>query len=247
MSSMTDWNELVSRSNVLESPNKNARRPASTTPTHIIIHVTGTNSLESVKSTFLSPNSVSAHYLVTPSGELFQFVKDSGRAYHAGIDTNTRKLYRKGFGRWSGYLKYFSWYEAYPKDVVYLDGDAKPVWDKTEAVFVARSDGTSWPDFVYFRERWPDAETPVNFDTDSDPNNYSIGIECLSIGARIKDKIAYSDEMYDALYSLTKNLSDKYGIPRTKARIVGHEDVNPIGRFGWDPNSGFDWTVIHDG
>jgi hypothetical protein len=28
---------------------------------------------------------------------------------------------------------------------------------------------------------------------------------------------------------------------------VGHEDVNPIGRFGWDPNAGFDWTVVHDG
>lgn len=245
VSRLTDWNELVPKGNVLESPNKNARRPASAIPTHIVIHVTGTNSLDAVKKTFLAPNSVSAHYLVTPTGELFQFVKDGGRAYHAGIDSSTRRLYRKGYARWSGYLKYFSWYEAYPKDAVYLDEDTKPVWDKTEAVFVSTSDGTMWPDFTYFLERWPDFDTPVNFDIDPDPNNYSIGIECLSIGAKTKDKTAYSDEMYETLCSLIKNLSGKYGIPRTKGRIVGHEDVNPIGRFGWDPNSGFDWTVVH--
>jgi len=246
MPSLTDWNELVTPSNVLESPNKNARKPASATPTHIVIHVTGTNDLDSVKKTFLTPNSVSAHYLVTPLGELFQFVKDGGRAYHAGIDTNTRKLYRKGYEKWFGYLKYFNWYKNYPNDAVYLDGDAKPVWDKDEAVFVARIDGTSWPDFTYFRERWPGVDIPVNFDVEPDPNNYSIGIECLSIGAKTKDQTAYSDEMYEALGSLTKNLSVKYGIPRTKGRIVGHEDVNPIGRFGWDPNAGFDWTMIYD-
>ena len=247
MSGLTDWNELVPKGNVLESPNKSARRPASATPTHIVIHVTGTNSLDTVKKTFLAPNSVSAHYLVTPSGELFQFVKDVGRAYHAGIDSNTRKLYRKGYDWWSRYLKYFSWYQAYPEDAVYLDGDLKPVWGKTEAVFVATSDGTTWPDFTYFRQRWPGLETPVNFDIDSDPNNYSIGIEILSMGAKTKNKTAYSDEMYEALRSLIKNLSGKYRIPRAKGRIIGHEDVNPIGRFGWDPNAGFDWIVDHKG
>jgi len=246
MPSLTDWNELVPPGNVLESPNKNARKPASMTPTHIVIHITGTADLASVKNTFLGPNSVSAHYLVTSSGELFQFVRDGGRAYHAGIDTNTRKLYRKGYGKWATYLKYFNWYKQYPQDAVYLDADANPVWDNSEAVFVGRGDGTAWPDFAYFRHRWQDLDIPVNFDTDGDPNNYSIGIECLSVGAKTADKAVYSDEMYETLEVLTKNLSDKYGIPRTKGRIVGHEDVNPIGRFGWDPNAGFDWTVVHD-
>jgi hypothetical protein len=247
LSGLNDWNELVPQGNRFESPNKNARRPASTTPSHIVIHITGINSLDVVKKTFLAPNSVSAHYLLTQTGELFQFVKDGGRAYHAGIDSNTRKLYRKGYDGWSRYLKYFEWYKDYPQDAVYLDGDGKPVWDKSEAVFVATSDGAAWPDFAYFRDRWPGLDTPVNFDIDPDPNNYSIGIECLSLGAKTKDKTAYSDEMYEALRSLIKNLSGKYGIPRTKGRIVGHEDVNPIGRFGWDPNSGFDWTVVHEG
>jgi len=247
MSPLTDWNELVHPSNVLESPNKNARTPASAAPTHIVIHVTGTNDLNSVKKTFLAPHSVSAHYLVTPSGELFQFVKDRGRAYHAGIDTNTRKLYRKGYDKWSGYLKYFNWYQGYPDDAIYLDGDAKPVWDKHEAFFVTHRDKGPWTDFSYFRQRSPNVEVPVNFDIDPDPNNYSIGIECLSVGAKTKDETAYPDEMYKALDSLIGNLCHEYGIPRTKERIVGHEDVNPIGRFGWDPNAGFDWAMIHNG
>lgn len=238
------WNELVPQNNRLESPNKNAR-PASLTPTHIVIHVTGTNSFAEVKKTFLKPNSVSAHYLITKSGELFQFVQDAERAWHAGVDSNTRKLYRKGFARWSRYLKYFNWYKAYPNDAVYLDGDLNPVWEKAEAVFVATSDEITWPHFDYFRQRWPDMETPVNFGFDPDPNNYSIGIEILSVGAKTKDKTAYSDEMYKTLKRLIQNLSTKYGIPRAKGRIVGHEDVNPIGRFGWDPNSGFDWTKVY--
>ena len=240
------WNELVLPENRLKSCNKNARRPAGAKPTHLVIHVTGTTDLESVKRTFLAPNSVSTHYLVTPLGELFQFVRDNERAYHAGIDSNTRKLYRKGYDAWSHYLKFFNWYKEYPEDAVYLDGDGNPVWDKSEAVFVAKSDGTVWNDFSYFRRRWPDFDTPVNFDIDPDPNNYSIGIECLSIGSKTKDESVYTEEMYKTLRLLIKNLSGKYGIPRKKGLLVGHEDVNPIGRFGWDPNSGFDWTLIHN-
>lgn len=175
-----------------------------------------------------------------PSGELFQFVQGAERAWHAGIGSNTEKLYRQGFAWWSHYLKYFPWYKAYPDDAVYMDGDLNPVWDRTEAVFVATGDGMTWPHFGYFEQRWPDLETPVNFEVDSGPNNYSIGIEILSIGSKTQSKKAYSDEMYKALSRSIRNLSDKYGIPKAKGRIVGHEDVNPIARFGWDPNSGFD-------
>lgn len=241
------WNELVPQTNRFESPNRGDRRPVSFAPTHIVIHVTGTKSFTAVKKSFLKPHSVSAHYLITPSGALFQFVQDTDRAWHAGIDSNTRKLYQLSFDWWSRYLKYFSWYKAYPDDAVYVDGDLNPVWDKTEAVFVATSDGTTWPHIDYFKRRWSDRNTPVNFDVDIDPNNYSIGIEILSLGAKTKNHRVYTDEMYKTLKRLTQNLSEKYGIPLAKGRVVGHEDVNPIGRFGWDPNSGFDWTRVHTG
>lgn len=245
MPTLTDWNSLVPAANRLESPNKNSRKPAGVTPTHIVIHVTGTNDLGAVKNTFLAVNSVSAHYLVTKTGELFQFVRDGGRAYHAGVDGNTRRLYKKGIATWSRYLKYFHWYNGYPADAVYLDGDLKPVWGKSEAAFVARADGQPWPEFAYFGARWPGANVPVNFDVDPDPNNFAIGIETLGVGAKTNDPSVYPPAMYAALRTLVTDLSGKYGIPMEKGRVVGHEDVNPIGRFGWDPAPGFDWTKVY--
>jgi len=193
----------------------------------------------------MAANSVSAHYLITQSGELLQFVSDSRRAYHAGIDSNTRKLYRSGYNEWSRYLKYFDWFKNYPIDAVYVDGDGLPVWDKSEAQFVLRHDGEVWPNFFFFRQRWKGREIPHHFDIDPDPNNYSIGIECLSEGSEKKDPKVYSDEMYETLRLLLGNLSRKYNIPIVKGRVIGHEDVNPIWRFGWDPNQGFDWESIY--
>ena len=245
MPTSADWNELIPVANRLESPNKNARRPADLKPTHIVIHITGTSSLSTTKNTFLAPNSVSAHYLVTTTGELFQFVRDSGRAWHAGIDADSRALYSKQPKVWSRYLRYYDWYKGYPDNAVFVDGRLSPV-SGNKPVFVGRVDGSAWPEYAYFFSRFPGEDLPVNFTTDSDPNNYSIGIETLGFGSKVKDPAVYTDQMYKALAALVRNLSDKYGIPRTKGRIVGHEDVAPVERFGWDPNAGFDWSVVHD-
>lgn len=240
-----DWNELVSLPNRLQSPNRNSRKPATALPTHIVIHVTGTNSIPGVKNLFMAPNSVSAHYLIAKDGDLVQFVPDGYRAWHAGIDSNTRKLYRKGGAVWKRYLKYFSWYTAYPNDAIYVDGDLVPVWDKSEAVFVARADGQPWSEYGYFTNRWVGWDLPVNFDVDPDPNNYAIGIETLGFGSRTPDPASYTPAMYATLQQLVGDLSQKYSIPMQKGRVVGHEDVNPIARFGWDPSGGFDWSVVN--
>jgi len=167
------------------------------------------------------------------------------RAWHAGIDSNARSLYRKGGLRWTRYLKCFDWYKGCPTDAIFIDGDLRPVWDKTEAAFVARSDGQSWPEYDYFRARWAGEALPTNFATDPDPNNYSIGIETLGFGARTPAPAVYTDKMYKALERLIADISAKYSIPVKKGRIVGHEDVNPVSRFGWDPAFGFDWSIIH--
>lgn len=240
-----DWNELVPIANRLESPNKNARRPADLTPTHIVIHITGTNSLSATKSTFLAPSSTSAHYLVGSTGELFQFVRDSGRAWHAGIAANSRALYARKAEVWSRYLRYYDWYKGYPDDAVFVDGNLAPVSGGVTPTFVARADGSAWPEFDYFFSRWPGADLPVNFAADPDPNNYAIGIETLGFGSKKSDPNVYTDAMYKKLGELTRNLSAKYNIPCVKGRIVGHEDVAPVERFGWDPNTGFDWSAVH--
>jgi hypothetical protein len=240
-----EWNGLVPEDGRFESPNRNTRKPSNLVPTHIVIHVTGTDSLSSVEKTFMASNSVSAHYLVTKEGQLLQFVRDGHRAWHAGIDSPTRSLYRKGVARWTKYLKYFNWYKGYPSDAVYVDSDLKPVWDQTEAVFVARADGSPWSQYTYFLSRWPGNDVPINFEHDSDPNNFSIGIETLGFGSKNNDPAVYTPAMYASLRTLVLDLSQKYGIPLEKGRVVGHEDVNPIARFGWDPSGGFDWSRVH--
>lgn len=240
-----NWNLLVPESNRLDSPNKNNRKHGSQKPTHIVIHVTGTNSFNSVKNIFMAENSVSAHYVVGKKGELHQFVPDGYRAWHAGVDSNTRALYKKGAAVWQKYLKFFSWYKSYPADSIYLDGDLKTVWDKTEAMFVALSSGGAWPHYEYFCKRWSNADQPINFAVDADPNNFSIGIETLGFGSPTSDPAVYTPEMYNTLRALVQDLSMKYDIPVVKGRVVGHEDVNPVGRFGWDPAAGFDWARIY--
>lgn len=245
MPSSTAWNALVPDANRLSSQNCGSRSPANTKPTHIVIHVTGTNSFADVRKTFMSPNGVSAHYLVGRGGELYQFVPDRGRAWHAGIEKSVRTLYRKGAATWQRYLRYFSWFKGYPKDAVYLGGDLNPVWDKTEAVFVAQASGAPWPHYSYFTTRWPSLDMPINFDIDPDPNNYSIGIETLGVGATTADPAVYPSAMYSSLRTLVMDLSKRYKIPMKKGRIVGHEDVNPVARFGWDPAPGFDWASVY--
>lgn len=246
MPASTEWNSLVPATNRFQSPNWNSRKPNSLTPTHIVVHVTGTDSLTSVKKIFLAAKSVSAHYLVTKDGQLLQFVPDGYRAWHAGIESTARNLYQKGASQWTRYLKYFSWYKGYPAGSLYVNGDLNPVWDKTEAVFVARADSQPWPEYDYFYSRWPGQDLPVNFNIDADPNNYAIGIETLGFGAKTNDPNVYTPAMYSALRALIGDLSQKYGIPKTKGRIVGHEDVNPIARFGWDPSAGFDWSRVYE-
>ncbi|MNK82063.1 N-acetyl-anhydromuranmyl-L-alanine amidase [compost metagenome] len=245
MKANEEWNPLVPTGNRIKSTNFNQRKPASRNPSHIVIHVTGTKNLASVKNTFTVQNSVSAHYLVDDAGHLFQFVPDAARAFHSGIDRSTASLYRKPQKEWQKYLKYFSWYKRYPQNSIYLDGDLNPVWDKTEAAFVALPDGKPWDHFQYFNDRWS-SEKPINFDVDPDPNNYSIGIETLGIGSSTPDPTIYSDAMYIALRKLVSSLCEKYKIPNKKGIVVGHEDVNPIGRFGWDPARGFEWDRVHD-
>jgi N-acetyl-anhydromuramyl-L-alanine amidase AmpD len=238
-----DWNELVPALHRLASPNAGERRvPAP--PSHIVIHVTGTDDIEEVKRTFAKPQSTSAHYLVTKTGELFQFVPDDRRAFHAGIDTSTRRIYQQGRATWQRCLRFFNWYRRYPRDAVFVDGDLHPVRDRGEATFVMRRDGRLWSEFAYFDARWDGRELPINFDVHPDPNDYSIGIETLGVGGPLPDEATYPSAMYDGLARLVENLAVKYGIPRQKGRVVGHEDVNPVARFGWDPAPGFDWSRI---
>ncbi len=81
------------------SPNFNDRTPGKPTDM-IVIHYTDMVPVEAALDRLCSPKSkVSAHYLITMSGEVYQLIDESKRAWHAGIsewegetDINSRSI-----------------------------------------------------------------------------------------------------------------------------------------------------------
>jgi N-acetyl-anhydromuramyl-L-alanine amidase AmpD len=234
------WNPLVPPANRIDTTKKTVGRPVPK-PTHVVCHITGSNSLSSVINTFKT--SVSAHYLIAKDGALYQFVDEADQAWHAGIKSGVAALYGGAPASWQRFLYYFDW-AKYPQDSVLVDKNFQPVQGGHLATYVMRPDGSPWQDYKYFTERWGTAAGPVNFATNGNPNAYSVGIEILSIGAKTASAASYTPEMYATLATLVKDICTRHGIPQKKGTVLGHEDVNPIQRWGWDPNQGFDWNKV---
>ena len=210
-------------------------------PTHVVCHITGTNSFEAVRKQFTTL--ASAHYVIDKEGVLYQFVEEENQAWHAGIQPPVMVQYDKAGNGWRKLLYHYDW-ATYPAESIWLDGKLKQVASRPEATFVGRPNGSEWPDYKYFRERWGEDAKPVNYDVSKRPNDYGIGIEILSIGAKKPSATAYTDKMYVTLAALVTDICTRHNIPQIKGRIVGHEDVNPVQRYGWDPNQGFDWSRV---
>ncbi|MBL8483361.1 MAG: N-acetylmuramoyl-L-alanine amidase [Rhodocyclaceae bacterium] len=77
------------------SPNHDARRP-----TLVVLHHTSNDTAARALATLTDPaREVSAHYLITRAGKLYQLVEESRRAWHAGVswwdgaaDVNSRSI-----------------------------------------------------------------------------------------------------------------------------------------------------------
>ena len=234
------WNPLVKSANRFASSKMTEGRPVPK-PTHVVCHITGTSSFAKAKKTFL--NEVSPHYLVDQDGVIYQFVEEENQAWHSGIKAGVQTLYDATPSHWRRYLYCFDWY-AYPAGSVFLDAHLHPVDGKDGADFVRRPDSSDWPDYDYFNARWGAAAGPLNYQTSKRPNAYSVGIEILSVGSKTPSDSKYSTAMYKSLRRLVTDICDRNGIPMQKGRVVGHEDVNPMQRWGWDPNQGFDWSKV---
>ncbi len=73
-------------------------------------------------------------------------------------------------------------------------------------------------------------------------NGRSIGIEHEGF---VQDPARwYTDAMYTASANLTRWIADRHGIPKTRARIIGHAEVPSACNTGGhtDPGSGWNWT-----
>ena len=218
----------------------------------IVIHVTGTPSFDAVRKRFTEDNAhASAHYVIKDDGTLTQFVSEQYASHHSGIRSFVKPLYRAGRQTWMKYLRFFQW--AYDdgwyndEQTVFVDANFNILPSSVGARFVARRDGSDWPHYDFFKARWPDLEQPVGFTEDNGrPNHHSIGIEILSVGSSRPSETAYTPAMYHTLSTLVSDICARHNIPKRGPYVVGHEDINPVERWGWDPANGFDWQRILD-
>jgi hypothetical protein len=241
------WNPAIPAELRYKSDNQSPRRGNGRID-RVIIHITGPGPLEKIVERFtVKGNFASAHYLVMPNGQIHQFVPETLRAWHAGINKHVGALYKRGDGSWRNYKRYFDWHKGYPPDAIYLDANGHmvpPSQREKSAVLVTPGHRGEWPDYGYFDRRWGRLPVPVGYTPGFDPNNNSIGIEVFSVGKQTLDPRQYTDEMYSALGALVGNICQRHRLPISREAVCGHEDVNPVERWGWDPNQGFDWDKL---
>ncbi|MFI6600781.1 N-acetylmuramoyl-L-alanine amidase [Nonomuraea sp. NPDC050536] len=71
----------------------------------------------------------------------------------------------------------------------------------------------------------------------SDYNHRSVGIEHEGY---VSDASWFTDQMYRSSAALTRNIADRYGIPKDRSHIIGHYQVP--GSDHTDPGPYWDWT-----
>jgi N-acetylmuramoyl-L-alanine amidase-like protein len=224
--------------------------------THIVIHCTG-NAYTPSHNRFMT-SGVSPHYLIKLDGTIVQYVKDELRAGHAAIHSFSQARYRDGTWRkWkrAGIVPAGHYNKEGETETTVISGSYSftkiksgadwKIYAAQEEVFAKRIGSGSDCDFCGVRH---EPKLPYHFEHEARVNDYSIGIEIVHVSGD------YLDVQYAALIRLLANLCETHGIPFDKYHIVGHEDTNPIERWGWDPGtvreatrSLFDWQRVFAG
>jgi hypothetical protein len=153
--------------------------------------------------------------------------------------------YDRHDGSWRRYRRIVNGV-ALPADTVFVkaDGVTRAPATSPEARLAMRPDGSVWPLYAAWDERWGALPHPIGYNDHKEQNEKSVGIEILSTGHRDPGGEHYTEAMYRALSQLVTDICRRYELPQAKGVVVGHEDVNPIARGMWDPNRGFDWSRV---
>lgn len=198
------------------------------------VHKTGKSHLEVAHETYLRMGLVGPHFVIDPYGNVEQYAPVERVRYHAGVAAEERRSFLDGH-----------WLE---------DANRIP-----RAV-------TAW-----WRARWPGIKSPSHLYPSKSPNKDYIGIELIPAGRYAKavsgngviagpgwvfehgtrpgfDKQRFSVEQYAAAARLCNQLAEENGLDLDRPGVlVGHEDLNPYSRPGWDPGDmtqTFSWGLL---
>lgn len=104
----------------------------------------------------------------------------------------------------------------------------------------------SCPGVSKWQAKWPGLKSPLEFITGEFPNYVSIGIELQEPPHTQPEK--FHDIQYTTLKALILDIKTRHNIPLDAQHILGHDDVNPLSRYGdnggKDPGPKFNWSRI---
>jgi hypothetical protein len=167
----------------------------------------------------------STHYIVGYGGELYQVYPDSERVMHVGFSAWQRDWYLRGDWQKDGRL---------PRAVI---SDWQASWPGRKSP--AHLYPSKWPNDDYVAAELPPAGHYHGSRWIPLP-----GLTMAYPGSR------YTAEQVAAVAFLAADLATRHNWPRgfaRTARLLGHEDLNPQERPGWDPGAWrgwFDWDRV---
>jgi hypothetical protein len=186
----------------------------------------GADPLEYVCDYYTLPESYCPGYVLGWAGDLVQIARDMDITWHGGVSSAQRQQY--------------------------LDGS----WENV----VGEPTASLW------KARWPNFKSPQHLYPSTNPNTDYIGVEMLPIvnGCGYKPArqgLLFTLKQHKMIRALYEDIIRRHTAAGTLntsyegARLVGHEDCNPIDRHdskgGWDPGGFrqplplyFDWSLV---
>ena len=202
-------------------------------PYGLLVHTTGDgipskcSTIEEVSSVAVAEyvkmdiaNGVGPHYVISPDGSAVELRDPSKKAWHAAVSAHDRQRFLSG------------------------------MWETENKVDKSVID--------WWHRRWPGTKSPSHLYPAKSPNDSYVGVELVPCGTYDKQtwkptlaggRMVFGRFTIDQYYALAELCSDLRHPKEWEepGRLVGHEDVNPITRPGWDPGDkigAFDWTLL---
>jgi N-acetyl-anhydromuramyl-L-alanine amidase AmpD len=160
-----------------------------------------------------------AHYCIAPDGRVVKFRNPNSVTWHAGVSVSDRAAYLSGEWETNGRT---------PKAIV------------------------DW-----WKVKWTGKRSPQHLYPTKSPNACYVGIELIPcgvyqsgsswtplLGTPATPKGRYTAAQYTMLARLAVLLAERFDWPtgwETTSRLVGHSDVDPKDRPGWDPGEYNGW------
>lgn len=204
-------------------------------PYGIMVHTTGigpcdkalregTDVLTAALKIYESMGPVGPHYVISPLGAISNLTPPSEKAHHCKVSADQRRSF--------------------------LDGE----WENMAPKWLVRD----------WKERFPGVKSPQHLYPSRTPNDDYIGIELIPCGTWVDGRGSwkpvfgrpmltggrYTTSQYVQLARLCLHLEEEHGIDvDLPGRLVGHSDINPLTRPGWDPGfykGYFNWNVLRE-